>query len=70
MLIAFLAVALLAVFSLKRSPHPIPTESFTGSAPLRADQCRCLPGFIPSKDTSGVYTCKNLIDSTISKKCY
>jgi hypothetical protein len=69
-IIAFLGVALLGLFSLRKSNHPIPIESFTGTAPKRADQCRCLPGFIPSKDTSGIYTCKNLIDSTISKKCY
>lgn len=36
----------------------------------RADQCRCLPGYIPYKTDCGTYVCQNTSDSTVIKNCY
>jgi len=36
----------------------------------RADQCRCLPGYIPYKTDCGTYTCQNTSDSTVTRNCY
>jgi len=36
----------------------------------RADQCRCLPGYIPFKTDCGTYTCQNTTDATVIRNCY
>ena len=36
----------------------------------RADQCRCLPGYVPYKTDCGTYTCQNTSDSKVTRNCY
>jgi len=36
----------------------------------RADQCRCLPGYVPYKTDCGTYTCQNTSDSNVTRNCY
>lgn len=73
------AVAASATYNHTYNPNSLPAakqrvyECKSGNAPFgikRADQCRCLPGYIPYKTDCGTYVCQNTSDSTVIKNCY
>jgi len=45
-------------------------SGYAPSGIKRADQCRCLPGYIPYKTDCGTYACQNTSDSTVTRNCY
>jgi hypothetical protein len=46
-------------------------EGFTSASPTRASDCNCLPGYIPSKKSSGeTFFCQRLGDPSARRECY
>ena len=72
------AVAASATYNPTYNPNSLPAakqrvyecKSGNVSGIKRADQCRCLPGYIPYKTDCGTYVCQNTSDSTVIKNCY
>ena len=71
-IVAVVAVAVIMLTKEFYTPTQDMSDGFVDTAPTRASECRCLPGYVPSilEEGGTHYVCQKLGEPTVTLKCY